>query len=351
MKYPVITPEERRQRLEPPRKKIHAVIDSDTYNEVDDQFAISYAMLSPEKIQMEAIYAAPFSSDFFARLMQTDGVAIPMTGDLKEGLELSYQEILKLLGLLGRDDFKERVFRGSERYMTVKDQPVDSDAARDLVKRVHECEDVLYVIAIGEITNVASAILMDPEIIKKMVVIWLSGQPLYWPHAIEFNLGQDVLASQVILDSGVPLVLVPCMSVASYLSVTGPELEYHIKDKSKVGTYLCETVTSQMSQEMAQNWLDLFHRTYCAGLDDYGDEGAPKTDSMLSPSRIIWDISTVGYAVNPNWCPSTLVPTPRLTQNLKWELDDARHEMRLVRFIYRDALLGDMFSKLQKAPK
>lgn len=233
MKYPVITPEERRQRLEPPRKKIHVVIDSDTYNEVDDQFAISYAMLSPEKIQMEAIYAAPFSSDFFARLMQTDGVAIPMTGNLKEGLELSYQEILKLLGLLGREDFKDRVFRGSERYMTVKDQPVDSDAARDLVKRVHECEDVLYVIAIGEITNVASAILMDPEIIKKMVVVWLSGQPLYWPHAIEFNLGQDVLASQVILDSGVPLVLVPCMSVASYLSVTGPELDIILKIKVK----------------------------------------------------------------------------------------------------------------------
>ena len=65
----------------------------------------------------------------------------------------------------------------------------------------------------------ASAILLDPEIIKKMVVVWLAGQPLYWPHAIEFNIGQDVLASQTILDSGVPLVLVPCMSVASYLSV------------------------------------------------------------------------------------------------------------------------------------
>ncbi len=114
MKYPVLTAEERRQRLEPPRKKIHAVIDSDTYNEVDDQFAISYAMLSPEKIEMEAVYAAPFSSDFFARLMQTDGVAIPMTGDLQEGLELSYQEILKLMKLLGREDFNDRVFRGSE---------------------------------------------------------------------------------------------------------------------------------------------------------------------------------------------------------------------------------------------
>ena len=134
MKYPVITPEERRQRLEPPRKKIHAVIDSDTYNEVDDQFAISYAMLSPEKYRWSHLRRT-FSSDFFARLMQTDGVAIPMTGDLKEGLELSYQEILKLLGLLGRDDFKERVFRGSERYMTVKDQPVDSDAARRFGKK------------------------------------------------------------------------------------------------------------------------------------------------------------------------------------------------------------------------
>ena len=38
MKYPILTEEERRQRLTPPRKKIKAVIDSDTYNEVDDQF-------------------------------------------------------------------------------------------------------------------------------------------------------------------------------------------------------------------------------------------------------------------------------------------------------------------------
>lgn len=351
MKYPILTEDERRQRLTPPRKKIKAVIDSDTYNEVDDQFAISYAMLSSDKIEVEAVYAAPFSSSFFSRLLQTDGVSIPMTGDLHEGLELSYQEILKLMDLLGKNDFKNRVFRGSNKYMTVKDQPVDSDAARDLVKRVHECDDVLYVIAIGEITNVASAILLDPEIIKKMVVVWLAGQPLYWPHAVEFNIGQDVLASQTILDSGVPLVLVPCMSVASYLSVTGPELEHHLKGKSKVGTYLCETVTKQMSQEMAQNWLDLFHQTYCAGLDDYRDNGVPTTDTMLSPSRIIWDISTVGYVINPNWCPSTLVPTPRLTQDLKWEQDEKRHEMRLVRFIYRDALLGDMFSKIQKAPK
>ena len=116
-------------------KKIHAVIDSDTYNEVDEPVRNFICNAFTGKNTDGSIYAAPFSSDFFARLMQTDGVAIPMTGDLKEGLELSYQEILKLLGLLGRDDFKERVFRGSERYMTVKDQPVDSDAARRFGKK------------------------------------------------------------------------------------------------------------------------------------------------------------------------------------------------------------------------
>lgn len=350
MKFPILTEEERRKRLEPPRGKVHVVIDSDTYNEVDDQFAISYALLSQDKLEVEAVYAAPFSSDFFARLMNTDGVDIPMTGNLQEGLELSYKEIYKLMGLLG-ENTENRVFKGSAQYMSEKDKPVESEAARDLVERVKACEDVLYVIAIGEITNVASAILMEPEIIKKMVVVWLAGQPLYWPHAIEFNLGQDILASQTILDSGVPLVMVPCMSVASYLSVTGPELEYHIKGKSKVGTYLSDTVTSQMSQEMAQNWLTLFHQTYCAGLDDYGEEGVPTTTTMLSPSRIIWDISTVAYMLNPNWCPSSLVPTPRLTDDIRWEEEDGRPFMRIVRFIYRDAVLGDMFYKLAKAPK
>ncbi|MFR8548219.1 MAG: nucleoside hydrolase [Lachnospiraceae bacterium] len=349
MKFPVLTPEERKKRLSLPKGKLTCVIDSDTYNEVDDQFAISYALLSPERLDVKAVYAAPFSSEFFARLLNQDSVDIPMTGNLKEGLELSYQEIIRLMGLLDMDP-AGKVFRGSQEYMSKPDCPVDSEAARDLVKRAHEAEDLLYVIAIGEITNVASAILMDPQIIKKIVVVWLAGQPLYWPHTIEFNLGQDLHASRTILDSGVPLVIVPCMSVASYLAVTGPELEANIKGSSRLGTYLCDTVTSQMSQEMAQNWLMLFHQTYCKGLDDYGDEGMPTTTSMLSPSRIIWDISTVAWLLNPTWCPSSLVPTPRLTDEHTYIEDISRHDMRIVRFIYRDAVLGDMFEKIRKAP-
>lgn len=349
MRFPILSEEERIRRLAPPKGKVHVVIDTDTYNEVDDQFALAYAQMSPEQMQVDAVYAAPFSSGFFAKLLHT-GVDIPMTDNLQEGLELSYKEILNLYGLLELDT-AGKVFKGSAEYMTKPGEYVDSDAARDLAARARASEDILYVVAIGEITNVASAILMDPEIIKKIVIVWLAGQPLHWPTAIEFNLGQDVLASQVILDCGVPLVVVPCMSVASNLTVTAPELETHLKGKSKVGTYLSDIVISQLTQEMGLNWLGLFHQTYCRGLDDYGENGVPSTTTMLSPSRIIWDISTIAYMCNPAWCPSTLAATPYLTQDYKWRIDEKRHKMRICNYIYRDAVFGDMFYKLAKAPK
>lgn len=352
MKFPNISKEERIVRLAPPKGKIHMVMDTDTYNEVDDQFALSYALMSPERLDVEAVYAAPFSSTFFDKLLRkrSEQVVVPMTSNLQEGLEQSYQEIIKIFKMLEKDP-SGKVFHGSGSYMIEKDTPVDSDAARDLVKRAMECEDILYVVAIGEITNIASAILMEPEIIKKIVVVWLSGQPMQWPHTLEFNIGQDVLASQVIFDSGVPLVLVPCMTVASHLTTTAAELTEKLKGKSRIGTYLSDIVISQLSPEAADNMLSLFRLTYLQGVDDYDKymEGDIPFHGM-APSRIIWDISTVGYMINPHWCPSSLVPTPWLTDDTKWKHDSDRHLMRVCHFVYRDGVFGDMFEKLSKAP-
>lgn len=352
MKFPVISEEVRKQRLNPPAGKVRMVLDTDTYNEVDDQFALSYALMSPERLEVEAVYAAPFSGTFFQNLLNKDnGVTVPMTSDLAEGLEQSYQEILKIFGKLQMDP-AGKVFRGSKSYMTEPGKPVESDAARDLVQRAMASDDLLYVVAIGEITNVASAILMEPEIINKICIVWLAGQPLDWPHTVEFNIGQDVLATQTILDCGVPLVLVPCMTVASQLTTTEPELTARLKGKSAIGTYLADTVISQLSPEAADNMLSLFRLTYLKGVDDYAETMHEEIPfSGMAPSRIIWDISTVCYMINPHWCPSTLVPTPRMTDDYRWVREEGRHSMRLVHFCYRDGIFGDMFEKLSKAPQ
>ena len=353
MEFPVITEEERRRLLAPPSGKVEMVLDTDTYNEVDDQFALAYALMSPEKLDLKAVYAAPFSSEFFDRQLKSkkERVTVPMTSDLKEGLELSYKEIIKIFNMLDRSP-DGRVFRGSAEYMKEKGVPVESDAARDLVKRAMESEDILYVVAIGEITNIASAILMEPEIIRKIVVVWLSGQPMYWPHTLEFNIGQDVLVSQLIFDCGVPLVLMPCMTVASHLTTTAAELKERLMGRSRIGTYLSDIVISQLSPQAADNMLSLFRLTYLQEADDYPDYPLDDIEfQAMAPSRIIWDISTIGYMVNPRWCPSLLVPAPRLTDDVRWEHDTRRHKIRVCNFVYRDGIFGDMFEKLDKAPK
>ena len=43
--------------------RVRAVLDTDTYNEIDDQYAVAYGLLSPQRMSLEAIYAAPFVND------------------------------------------------------------------------------------------------------------------------------------------------------------------------------------------------------------------------------------------------------------------------------------------------
>lgn len=47
-------------RLSRPMGPVDVVLDTDTYNEIDDQFAVSYLICSAEKLHLQAIYAAPF---------------------------------------------------------------------------------------------------------------------------------------------------------------------------------------------------------------------------------------------------------------------------------------------------
>ncbi|MBQ7292769.1 MAG: nucleoside hydrolase, partial [Clostridia bacterium] len=46
--------------LEVPKGKIDVVLDTDTFNEIDDQYAIAYMLRSDDKLNTKAIYAAPF---------------------------------------------------------------------------------------------------------------------------------------------------------------------------------------------------------------------------------------------------------------------------------------------------
>jgi inosine-uridine nucleoside N-ribohydrolase len=299
-----------RRLLEIPSPRHQVVIDTDTYNEIDDQYAVAYGLLSPEHMDVEAVYAAPFLNN--------------RSTSAGDGMEKSYQEILRILKILKRDA-GGFAYRGSDRFMERAGKPVESASARDLIaKALQPRSKPLYVLTVGAPTNVSSAILMEPRIKEKIVVVWLGGATHEWPSAREFNLQQDIHASRVLFDSGAALVQIPTRNVAEHLRTTLPETERFLKGKGRLCDYL----------------FDQFVGYY---------EKATAGRSQPYPwSKVIWDISTVAWLIEPKWAPSRLVPSPLLNEDFTWSQKPGRHPMRVATSINRDAVFFDLFQKLAK---
>jgi len=294
------------EQLKRPVYPADVVLDTDTYNEIDDQFALSYLLFSGDKLRTRAVYAAPF---FNAKSVSP-----------KDGMEKSYDEILNVLNICGRADLQKRVCKGSSKYLPDEKTPVESDAARDLVKRAleHSPENPLYVLAIGAITNVASALLLKPEIKNNIVIVFLGGNAAFWPPNPEFNLMQDVAAGRVVFGSGAPLVQLPCMGVVSHLTTTEPELRHHLKEKSPIGDYL--------------------YGITCKEVNEYGGGRAW--------SRVIWDISTVAWLLSDDFVLDALAPAPVPTYDHGYVHDPRRHLMKIAYYVNRDLIFADLFNKL-----
>lgn len=300
-----MTNEQRLKNLSVPTDPVDVVLDTDAYNEIDDQFAIAYLLRSGDKLRTKAIYAAPF---FNSR-----------STDPADGMNKSYDEVLKLLALLGED---RPVLRGSEEYLPDEKTPVVSPAAEDLAKRAldYSPEHPLYVVAIGAITNVASAILMEPKVAENTVVVWLGGHARHFHNTKEFNLWQDVAAARVVMGSGVPFVQLPCCGTVSAFTVSGPELEAWLVGKNPLADYL------------AKNTIEEVER-YAKG---------------RAWTRCIWDVTAVAWLLNGNgrFMDSRILPTVLPSYEGVYEEQPQPHDMRYVYFIKRDTLLNDLIGKL-----
>ena len=295
-------------RLRKPTGRIDVVMDTDTYNEIDDQYALSYMIRSDEKLNVQAIYAAPFSN----RKVSTPA----------EGMEKSFEEIQNILSLNQKEDLKQLTWRGSTQYLSDEKTPVVSPAAQDLADRAmkYSPEKPLYIIAIGAITNIASAILLNPEIINRAVLVWLGGNAYFWPNNREFNLFQDVAAARIVFGCGIPLIQLPCMGVVSAFTTSGPELKAHLRGKNKLCDYLIDVTTKE-------------------AMETYG--GSTWT-------RPIWDVTAVGWLLDGDFESDTLVHAPIPEYDDRYAFDDTNHFIRYVYHIKRDNLYADLFKKLSK---
>ena len=325
--FPPLDPDLRRSRLTLPSGPISVVIDSDTANEIDDQFALAWAALAPERIRLLGVFAEPYS---FAHRRAALGRELrdPAPFDPPgDGMRRSQAEARRILSLLPGSG-SVPVLAGATDYLLAADRPQPSAAATHLVDLAWAQPDdrPLVVLAMGCATNIASALLMAPELVQRLVVVWTSGWPSHAPHANHsFNLEQDLHATRVLLDSGVPLVYLPGFQVGAQLRLSLPEVERWVMRQGAIGDAL--------HQLFIHNPLWELH-----GID-----------SFFAHSWVMWDLICVAWLLDPDWVPSTLVPTPRLGDDLRWVRDLQRPMMREGHGVRRDAIFADFFARLARA--
>ncbi len=102
-----------------PKHPVDVVMDTDTFNEIDDQFALAYMLKSQEKLNVKAIHAAPFFNSH--------------STIAEDGMLRSYNEILNILNLLGLRQMEDIVFRGATTFLPDENTPVDSSAVQNLI--------------------------------------------------------------------------------------------------------------------------------------------------------------------------------------------------------------------------
>lgn len=285
-----------------PRKK-KVIVDTDAYNEMDDQFSILYALCS-DRMEVIAVNAAPFRND--------------RADTFEDGMVKSYEEILRLTALLPDGD-SIPVFHGSRKAIEQTGHPAPSPAAENIISEALESEETVYILTLGAATNVASALLMDPRIAEKICVIWLGGASLDKPDVREFNLAGDYAAGQVLLNSGCTVLLCPAFDVTCVLEADLIELT-SLDGVNPHGTYL-----AQLTRE--------FHE---------------KAGSPENWKRVIWDIAAPAILADPGCAEMEIVTAPIFTDSFTYAFDKTRHAMILLKKLDRDAVFKGCFDALKK---
>ena len=288
-----------------PSNRRRVIIDTDAKNEADDQFAIVHALLSTS-ITVRGLIAAHFGTSRSDRSM-----------------EESREEIDLLLEHMGLEQ-QVTVANGAPSGIPDEETPRDSAGAQLIIaeSKLASPDDPLFVAFLGPLTDMASAVLLDPSLVDRdVVVIWIGGVGYggveTYP-GVEFNLRNDIAAANVVYDSGITVWQVPS-NVYSQVSVSYTELEEKIGGTSKLADYLINQTVE-------------WNRTYW-----------PEPIE----SRSLGDSPAISLLLYPRGGNFRIVPAPRFGQEGHY-LPGSGHPIRVVESVDVRFLLEDMFAKIRK---
>ncbi len=231
------------------------VLDADTANEVDDLYAVLRAFAEPSW-DIVALNATQWENSQWK---------VPDT------MEESHRLNTVLMAYL-KPGYGTRLRRGGHRRMyDWGDLAVHSAAAYEIIRLAHEQPEgeKVTVIALGALTNVASALFIDPSIESKVTLYWLGStydRNKKVTRLLDFNPMMDPRAAGLLFQS---------------------EMEMHVLPVSELGEY-------QFDFRRTREELEEVHE-----LGEFLVERWFKHHGSGRENRILWDVALIQAMLYP----------------------------------------------------
>ncbi|HPC45314.1 MAG TPA: nucleoside hydrolase [Candidatus Latescibacteria bacterium] len=283
---------------------MRVILDCDTKNEIDDQFAITYAFA--KDVRIEAIVN-----------VQNTHANGP------ESVTIYQEETAAILAALGRPEVPN--LRGVERPLDNNLSPGSAEGVDFIIDRaLTEDPEPLFVIGTGPATDLASALLRAPEIASKARFIWLGGfrdEEEFRRRGSEWNALGDPWAVKALFESR-----------AAMLSTLFHVPAWGVTEKL---VWRTEWLVGQL-REMAKPIHTL--------LADRTVEWTTRSGRSLSdnPPKEFWDIGAVDVAIHPERHSLRFMPAHGLGENAEWVIPaSGTHVIGIDVDLEADAILSD----------
>lgn len=287
----------------PASYQVRVITNTDAKNEADDQFAIVHALLSP-KFDNIGFIAAHYG-----------------TRKASDSLERSHAELQHVFKLMGVAE-EGFLFRGAASAMPDEKTPVPSPGADFIIQEARR-DDArpLYVTFMGPLTDMATALLMAPDIVDRLTVIWIGGGA-YPQGGPEYNLYNDIPAANVVFGSGVKIWQVP-RNVYQTVAVSLAELEHRVRPHGDIGRYLCDQMDEYAATPAGLAGTYRTGEVWCLG-------DSPAVSLILFEQPLDY----------------TVRPAPRFNDDMTYAAGTSGHQVRVYDRVDTRFIMEDFYAKI-----
>jgi purine nucleosidase len=288
-------------KIPPKGEKIKVLIVSDATNEIDDVWAISLALLYPERFEIVGFVGSNYDHTH-------SGIGPKSVG-------MSVREINRILARAGMPRGYP-VMHGAH-PMQYEFMPSKSEGVDFIVEQALLCspENPLWVVGLGSATDLASAYLTNPTIARRVVMFWHARTENTWPHrAHNYNIKGDMHAARMMFHAPFPLVL---FDTGTHL-YAGPieETNEYVRPYGPLGEYLYE------------------YRL--------------KNSYYLDPKKGYFDLGDIAALLDPDIATWEEIDCPRVTYYMDYDFKNTNGKILRCKYVDRDKTFQYFYDGLKR---